>query len=179
VSNDYQPFDFSRAQAETIVYGYCARGDTTHPRRWIPEAAEQEPCLSVPEFHQLILSPVLFAHGYREQHRRHLSLSAAPGTQTRHSHPSAAPSTHSTIPSSLTSWLYHTPPPSPQTSLYSLPVGQDDNTRTKALNLRTLLGFVRALPQRLQRFKSNIKRRLKNVFGGSSPRPQPPRRRSI
>jgi len=60
VSNDYQPFDFGRAQAETIVYGYHARGDTTVPQRWIPEAAEQEPHLSVLEFHQLILSPTLF-----------------------------------------------------------------------------------------------------------------------
>ncbi len=124
MSNDYQPFDFGRAQAETIVYRYRARGDTTFPRRWIPETAEQEPCLSVPKFHQLILSPTLFTHGYREQHRRHLSLSAAPGTQTRCSHLSAAPSTPLMIPSPPMSQSYHTPPPSPQISLYSLPVGR-------------------------------------------------------
>lgn len=169
-----EPFDIDRARAETIVYGYRVRGDTTVPRRWIPESAEQEPRLSVHEVHRLILLPALFAKDSRERRSRHSSfrtadLGARTRAQTRHSHPSAAPLHRSlsqpSIPSDRTSRIYFTAPPSPQSSL-SAPQAESPNLRpTRVPNSTIPPEFVTVLRRKLQLLKSSTKRRIVRAFG--------------
>lgn len=180
-------FDIDRALAETIVYGYRVRGDTTVPRRWIPEQAEQEPRLSTHEVHRLILLPALFARDSRERRSRHSSyqtedLGARTRAQTRHSHPSAAPlrrtQSQPSIPSDRTSRTYYTAPLSPQNSLSALQAELPRVRPTRVSSSTTQRTFAGALRQKLQSLKSSTKRRITSVFGKFTRKPQQPRNRS-
>lgn len=186
MSNEPQ-FDIDRAIAETVVHGYRTRGDTTVPRRWIPEEAEQEPRLSTHEVHRLILLPALFARDSRERRTRHSSfLPEERGAQirarTRHSHPSAAPLHRSlsqpSIPSDRTSRSYHTAPLSPQSSLSALQAESPRVQPTRVSSSTTQQVSAGALRRKLQLLKSNTKRRIIRAFGKFIRKPQQPKSKS-
>ena len=206
----YVDIDIDRPLAETIVYGQNARCGRSleRPRRWTPVEADLDPPLSMREVRRLIVSPALFARGYRERRKRHRSfpavgLSARTRAQTKRSNPSAAHRPLSqplfqqtldrdsidqiaidqpSIPSARTSRTprsYHTPFPSPQISSSSPQVDPQEAPRAKASNSRVKTRFVEVSLQKLRQFASSIKRRTVRAFGTLLRKPQSTTSRSI